>query len=180
MPTTTTVRAVGPPGGPCVRDRIAHVRTRSRGTFRVVVIALDEQLCFPLYATSRAFTRAYAEVLAPFGLTYVQYLALLVLWEEGEVGVGRVGERLELDSGTLTPLPRRLQRDGWVTRTRDPEDERRVLVALTDEGAALEARVQDVPGRIRAASGLDDGEVDELKALLEQTLAALRDRTEEG
>jgi DNA-binding MarR family transcriptional regulator len=98
---------------------------------------LDEQLCFALHAASRAFTQRYRALLEPLGLTYTQYIVMLVLWEGDGLMVGDLGERLRLDSGTLTPLLKRLERDGLVERARDKQDERRVLVFLTDEGRAL-------------------------------------------
>src|SRR3954468_2994928 len=95
-------------------------------------LQLDRQLCFALYSTSLAMTKLYKPLLAPLGLTYPQYLAMLVLWEEGDVAVHELGERLFLDSGTLTPLLKRLQAAGYVERSRDAADERRVRIALTD------------------------------------------------
>lgn len=99
---------------------------------------LDHQLCFALYAANNAMGRVYARLLTPHDLTYPQYLALMVLWEQRESTVGALGERLFLDSGTLTPLLKKLEKKGLVTRRRDPADERRVVVALTDAGSALE------------------------------------------
>ncbi|MDN4172272.1 MarR family transcriptional regulator [Nocardioides sp. SOB77] len=118
-------------------------------------LALDEQLCFPLYAATRAVTQRYAELLGDVGLTYPQYLALLALWEaDAPVTVGGLGRRLRLDSGTLTPLLKRLESQGHVSRRRDPEDERRVLVEPTEQGWALRERVADVPGRLLDGMGL--------------------------
>ncbi len=98
---------------------------------------LDDQLCFALYAASRAVTQAYAPLLAPLGITYPQYLVLLVLWEEEAASVKRLGLRLQLDSGTLTPVLKRMEAQGLVVRRRDPEDERVVLVSLTAAGKGL-------------------------------------------
>lgn len=98
---------------------------------------LNNQLCFALYTASRAVTRAYRPLLDDLGLTYPQYLVMLVLWEQDGVTVKHIGERLLLDSGTLTPLLKRLEADGIVSRRRDPEDERRRLIALTEKGDAL-------------------------------------------
>nr|WP_043487088.1 MarR family transcriptional regulator [Holophaga foetida] len=100
---------------------------------------LDEQLCFALYAASRAMTQAYQPFLAPLRLTYPQYVVMLVLWEGDGLTVSEIGERLRLDSGTLTPLLKRLEGLGYVTRRRSLEDERRVLVSLTEGGLALRA-----------------------------------------
>lgn len=114
---------------------------------------LDEQLCFQLYTASRLVIRAYRPVLAELGLTYSQYLVLLVLWEaddrgEDPLSVKALGDRLLLDSGTLTPLLKRLQTQGLVTRTRDPADERSVRIDLTPEGRSLSDRAHEVPEQL--------------------------------
>ncbi|ROP75557.1 DNA-binding MarR family transcriptional regulator [Frigoribacterium sp. PhB107] len=116
---------------------------------------LDEQICFALYAASRALTTRYRELLEPLGITYPQYLVMLVLWEQGPTGVSGLGERLHLDSGTLSPLLRRLEGQGLVTRTRVPDDERSVRVELTADGEALRASAAGIPASICAATGLD-------------------------
>jgi MarR family transcriptional regulator, organic hydroperoxide resistance regulator len=120
-------------------------------------LELDRQLCFALYTASRAVVRAYAPLLDDAGLTYPQYVTLLVLWEDPDRprSIGGLGERLHLDSGTLTPLLKRLAAMGYVTRSRDAEDERRVLVTLTDEGLALRDRVAAVPESLLACLGMD-------------------------
>ncbi|ARC56075.1 Organic hydroperoxide resistance transcriptional regulator [Frondihabitans sp. 762G35] len=127
--------------------------------------SLDEQICFALYSASRALTARYRDLLAPLGLTYPQYLVLLILWNEGESSVGHLGERLHLDSGTLSPLLRRLEQAGHVVRSRSTADERTVLVALTPQGSALRAEAAGIPERICAATGLD---LQGLSALREQ------------
>lgn len=111
-------------------------------------LRLDQQLCFPLYAASNLMTRLYRPLLDELGLTYPQYLAMLVLWEASPSTVSALGERLLLDSGTLTPLLKRLESAGLVCRTRDAADERRVLVSLTAEGLALRSRAEGVPHRL--------------------------------
>lgn len=118
-------------------------------------LALDHQLCFALYAASLAMTKAYKPLLAPLGLTYPQYLVLLVLWEHDGVAVSRLGERLTLDSGTLTPLLKRLEAQGLLQRRRDPADERRVLLHLTATGRALRSQAQAVPQAIACATACD-------------------------
>ena len=132
-------------------------------------LALDGQLCFALYAASLAMTKLYKPLLQPLGLTYPQYLVMLVLWEQDGVTVSAVGDRLALDSGTLTPLLKRLQAAGLVHRLRDSADERRVLLQLTPEGRALKARAQAVPQAIAAASGCTLADIrsltDQLRAL---------------
>lgn len=112
-------------------------------------LQLSNQLCFALYSASRATTRAYGPILAELGLTYPQYLTMLVLWEAPEpLGVGAIGQLLSLDSGTLTPLLKRLQQLDLVNRTRDAEDERRVVVSLTVRGKQLKKNAADIPARI--------------------------------
>jgi DNA-binding MarR family transcriptional regulator len=116
---------------------------------------LDEQLCFALYAASRAFTRAYAPLLGPLGVTYPQYLVLLVLWDGDDVSVSELGSQLGLDSGTLTPLLKRMEESGLVTRARNREDERVVLVSLTKAGRALEARAKKIPFELACRAGFE-------------------------
>jgi DNA-binding MarR family transcriptional regulator len=132
---------------------------------------IDEQLGFLLYVASRAMTQAYAPLLDPLGITYPQYLVLLVLWERGDLSCRSIGQRLQLDSGTLTPLLKRLAAQGLVTRRRDPSDERVVRISLTPAGEALRARVKDIPERIACRTRLDDGTA----ALLRRDLAQLRE-----
>ena len=118
-------------------------------------LALDHQLCFALYAASLAMTKAYKPLLAPLGLTYPQYLAMLVLWQGDGITVSQLGERLTLDSGTLTPLLKRLAMLGLLQRQRDPQDERRVLLHLTARGLALKAQARAVPQAIACATACD-------------------------
>ncbi len=135
---------------------------------------LDLQLCFPLYATTRAVTRRYAELLADAHLTYPQYLSLMALWgAEDPLSVGDLGERLRLDSGTLTPLLKRLETAGLVVRRRDDADERRVLVSLTDEGWALRKRLSHVPQELLASLDLSARETQQLRRLLGKVLTSL-------
>jgi DNA-binding MarR family transcriptional regulator len=124
---------------------------------------LDEQICFALYSASRALTTRYRELLAPLGLTYPQYLVLLVLWETDDISVSRLGERLDLDSGTLSPLLRRLESMGLITRTRSPLDERVVHVALTPSGSRLRKEAASIPKGVCAATGLDPEAVRDLQ-----------------
>lgn len=134
-------------------------------------LPLDNQLCFAVYSTAHAFNRLYKPILDDLGLTYPQYLVMLVLWEGDGVTVKDIGERLHLDSGTLTPLLKRLEAAGLIGRSRDPADERQVRIALTAAGTALRQRATAVPPQILAATGCS---VDELVAL-KRTLLALRD-----
>ena len=127
---------------------------------------LDRQICFPLYAATRAVTRRYAEVLADVGLTYPQYLVMLALWTDGPLSVGELGRRLRLDSGTLTPLLKRLEASGRVQRRRDPDDERRVVVTPTAEGEGLRKDVAGVPREVARSIGFDATQFAQLQRLL--------------
>jgi DNA-binding MarR family transcriptional regulator len=138
-------------------------------------LELDGQVCFALYAASRAVTDVYRPLLAELGLTYPQYLALLVLWEQSPVPVKRIGEALQLDYGTVSPLLKRLEQQELVTRQRSAGDERSVTVALTVKGEALRTRAQAIPPQIQCAVGLDDQAarelIDTLRALTDSTRA---------
>jgi len=137
-------------------------------------LALDVQLCFPLYAATRAVTRAYTDLLDEAGLTYPQYLAMLALWEATEpLTVGELGKRLRLDSGTLTPLLKRLEAAGHVVRRRGTDDERRVHVEVTPQGLALRDQVADVPIRLAEETGLSARDGKELRRLLRSLLENL-------
>lgn len=142
-------------------------------------LRLDDQLCFSLYAASRALTAAYGPLLAPLGLTYPQYLVMLVLWEDDGVPVKRIGERLALDSGTLTPLLKRLESQGLVTRRRSAEDERVVEIHLTTEGKRLKQRARAVPEKLVCRLGLPLGDVGRLGAELRAIAAAARKASSE-
>ncbi len=127
---------------------------------------LDHQLCFALYSGSLQMTKLYKPVLAPLGLTYPQYLVLLVLWEGDAIGVGELGARLYLDSGTLTPLLKRMEAAGLLVRSRAADDERRVSVALTPAGRALRRKAAHVPRDVACATGFKLTELTALTAQL--------------
>ncbi|WP_244930683.1 MarR family transcriptional regulator [Nocardioides sp. W7] len=152
-------------------------------TARPPQLSLDDMVCFPLYAATRSVTRTYAGLLASVGLTYPQYLTMLALWEtESPRSVRELGDRLMLDSGTLTPLLKRLEAAGFVERRRDALDERRVLVSVTEQGERLRDDVAEVPGRLFAAMGMEIGELVELRTRLGElidNLEGLRIRTDE-
>lgn len=116
------------------------------------MLRLDNQLCFALYSASLAMTRLYQPLLGALGMTYPQYLAMLVLWEQDGLSVSELGERLLLDSGTLTPLLKRMESSGLVTRQRDARDERRVHITLTPAGRALKKQAANIPGCILRAT----------------------------
>lgn len=136
------------------------------------MLLLDNQLCFALYSTSLAMTKLYKPLLDELGLTYPQYLAMLVLWEKDGLMVSELGERLYLDSGTLTPLLKRLEASGLISRIRAMEDERRVHITLTAAGRKLKSRAAKIPGCILEASQCS---IPELTALTQQ-MRALRQR----
>ncbi len=141
-------------------------------------LALSDQLCFPLYAAARAMQQRYRPLLDQLGLTYPQYLVMLVLWEGDGLSVSDIGDRLFLDSGTLTPLLKRLDAAGLVTRARTQQDGRIVTIHLTDAGRALRDRAEAVPGQLLAclAPGADAADLDprQVKHMLDTLLHALR------
>ncbi|MDX1888405.1 MarR family transcriptional regulator [Mycolicibacterium sp. 050158] len=134
---------------------------------------LDQHLCFALYSASRAMTAAYRPILAEMNLTYPQYLVLLALWEDERLTVGRLGERLALDSGTLSPLLKRLEANGLVRRERSHVDERLVDVTLTDAGRQLQSRAQCIPERLFPAAGMTEHDAAELRDAVRQLTDAL-------
>ena len=139
-------------------------------------LTLESQLCFALYSTSLALTKQYKPLLQPLGLTYPQYLVLLVLWEQDALGVNELGQRLFLDSGTLTPLLKRMETAGLLTRTRALDDERRVIVNLAPAGKALRLRALPVARRIAQSTGCDTEELMDLT----RRMQALRSHLHEG
>ncbi|PJZ70981.1 MarR family transcriptional regulator [Leptospira perolatii] len=140
------------------------------------VLRLDKQICFPLYASSRVVTSLYRPLLEELGLTYPQYLVLLVLWEQDSIPLKDIGERLILDSGTLTPLLKKMELEGLLTRSRSTFDERSLVVKLTDKGKELEKRASCVPERLLQESGLTEERIIRLKKGLDELLELLRSR----
>lgn len=137
-------------------------------------LALDRQLCFALYSASAVMTRLYRPLLEPLGLTYPQYLAMLALWERSPLMVGEIGAALGLDSATLTPLLKRLEAAGYVSRRRDPQDERRVLVAPTQSGSALRQRAAEVREALLCQLPLPVSELGRLHETLDRLNEALK------
>jgi DNA-binding MarR family transcriptional regulator len=131
-------------------------------------LLLDNQLCFALHSTSLLMTKVYKPLLKALGLTYPQYLAMMVLWEEDGLTVGEISNRLLTDPGSLTPLLKRLEAEGLLSRTRSREDERVVVVELTEAGRALRDKAMDIPQCILGASGLD---IEQLRKLQGDLLA---------
>ena len=138
-------------------------------------LQLDSQLCFPLYACARKVIGAYTPLLKPLGLTYTQYIVMLELWEKEKVKVGELGHRLYLDCGTLTPMLKKMEESGWLTRCRCKVDERVVYVALTDKGRALREQVKDIPGQVGSCITLPQEEAFELYRLLYKLLDLMED-----
>ena len=134
------------------------------------VLKLENQLCFPLYACARETIRQYKPFLDAIDLTYTQYIAMMVLWEEKCVTVKGLGERLYLDSGTLTPLLKKLEQKGLVTRARDAGDERSLKVSLTEAGAALREKALPIPGQMARCSRLAPEEAAALYRILNKML----------
>lgn len=132
------------------------------------LLLLDKQLCFALYASSLAMTKLYKPLLAPLGLTYPQYLVMLVLWEQDGQSVNELGQALHLDSGTLTPLLKRMAQADWLIRQRDPADERRVRVLLTPAGLALKEQAHGIPLTLSCQLGLNEPEVRALRETLQR------------
>ncbi|WP_077037736.1 MarR family winged helix-turn-helix transcriptional regulator [Pelomonas sp. KK5] len=137
-------------------------------------LRLDVQLCFALYSTSLAMTKLYKPLLEPLGLTYPQYLAMLVLWEQDGVSVSSLGQRLSLDSGTLTPLLKRMETAGLIARKRSADDERRVDIHLTPAGRTLKKKAAGIPPAIACASACPVDEMLSLTRRLQQLRSQLQ------
>ncbi len=133
---------------------------------------LKNQLCFPLYAAARAVTSFYTPYLKPLGLTYTQYIVMLVLWEEDGITVGEICKRLLLDSGTLSPLLKKLKTLGYIEKKHSEDDERAVLIYLTDEGRALQEMAKDIPVQIGQCVKLEPDMAQQLYVLLYKLLDA--------
>ena len=133
-------------------------------------LKLENQLCFPLYACSRGIVKKYKPFLDELDLTYTQYITMMVLWEKRQMNVKELGECLFLDSGTLTPLLKKLEQKGWVTRHRASEDERVLIVTLTEEGDALKKKAVSIPEKMSACVKLDPEEAGQLYRLLYKLL----------
>ncbi|WEX78314.1 MarR family transcriptional regulator [Sinorhizobium numidicum] len=144
------------------------------------VLTLGKQLCFAVYSAAHAFNRAYKPLLDRFGLTYPQYLVLLALWQQDSMTVKRIGEELGLDSGTLSPLLKRLEAAGYVTRLRDPADERQVIVSLTENGRDLKDEAFGILIEIGKATGCSLEEVGELREALHRLTQRLANDQHEG
>lgn len=141
---------------------------KTKTTDTNAALLLDNQLCFVLYSANLALNKLYRQLLAPLNLTYPQYLVMLILWERDDITVSEIGERLFLDSATLTPLLKRLESAGLIVRQRSRQDERQVAVTLSDEGRALQQQAQDIPQAVGCAAQCDTETLLALKQQLEQ------------
>ena len=138
-------------------------------------LKLDNQLCFPLYACSKEIVRMYKPFLDDIDLTYTQYITMMVMWETEQINVKNLGERLYLDSGTLTPLLKKLEAKGYIARSRSKTDERNLIVTLTDEGRLLKQKAVCIPEKMAGCVHLTKEEAFELYRLLHKVLAAAKD-----
>ena len=136
-------------------------------------LKLENQLCFPLYACARKVTNLYTPYLKDLGLTYTQYLVFLVLWDEGTMSVGDLCKKLYLDNGTITPLLKKMEKAGYVTRTRKQDDERVVMVSVTDAGLALREKALTIPDQVGSCLSLAQEEASSLYETLYRLLAQL-------
>jgi Transcriptional regulators len=139
---------------------------------------LINQLCFPLYAAARHVTGLYTPVLKPLGLTYTQYIVFLVLWEKDGLTVGEIGEKLLLDNGTLSPLLKKMEKAGYVKRQRSREDERVVVITLTEEGRVLQEKAKDVPAKVAGCIDLPPEKAQILYGLLYELLDNQKNKEE--
>ena len=133
-------------------------------------LELVRQLCFPLYAASREVVRKYKPFLDELGLTYTQYIVMLVLWEEGKISMQELGNRLYLDSGTLTPLLVKLEEKGLVEKARNEKDVREIIVSVTDKGVGLKVQAREIPGKIGKCLNISAIEAVQLKKILNKIL----------
>ncbi len=139
------------------------------------LLKLDNQLCFSLYVCSREIIRAYKPILSPLGLTYTGYVVMMALWENDHIGVKELGDRIFLDSGTLTPLLKKMEKDGFVKRERSAEDERSVIISLTEKGHAVKEQCRSNPDNIICAAKLQEIDGDALMANLRKMISNFRE-----
>lgn len=137
-------------------------------------LKLENQLCFPLYACAKEVVRVYTPLLEPLGLTYTQYIAMMVMWEHRTISVRDMGRLLLLDSGTLTPMLKKMERSGWLKRERSCNDERMVILTLTEEGAQLKERAAEIPLKMAGCVKLETNETRQLYNLLYKLLETLK------
>ncbi|MBR2451977.1 MAG: MarR family transcriptional regulator [Rikenellaceae bacterium] len=133
-------------------------------------LKLENQLCFPMYACAKEIVRRYTPLLEPFGLTYTQYIAMMVLWEHKTITVKNLGKALFLDSGTLTPMLKKMEQCGWLCRARSKEDERMVIISITRKGEELHDKVAEVPIKMASCVKLENEDAMQLYALLNKMM----------
>lgn len=133
-------------------------------------LKLGSQLCFPLYAASRKIINAYTPILKPLGITYTQFIVFMVLWENDNLAVGEIGARLHLDNGTLTPLLKKMEKEGYISRKRSPQDERTVIISLTKDGLKMKDKARDIPKKIKSCVNLSSEDASELYRILYQLI----------
>ncbi|MCR5825438.1 MAG: MarR family transcriptional regulator [Oscillospiraceae bacterium] len=147
---------------------------------RYAGVCLDNQICFPLYACAKEVVRRYREPLEALGLTYTQYIVMMVLWESGAMTEGELGRRVHLDSGTLTPLLKRLEKQGLINRVRPKSNERKLVLSLTEKGACLREEALQVPAVMQGCLNLPPEELQQLKRLLDKAMANMAQTRKEG
>ena len=133
-------------------------------------LKLENQLCFPLYACAKEIVRRYTPLLEPLGLTYTQYIAMMVMWEHKSISVRDMGKLLFLDSGTLTPMLKKMEKAGWITRKRSEEDERMVMISITAEGEKLHDRAEAIPSKMAGCVALEGDEALQIYTLLHKLM----------
>ena len=133
-------------------------------------LKLENQLCFPLYACAKEIVRRYTPLLEPLGLTYTQYIAMMVMWEHKSISVRDMGKLLFLDSGTLTPMLKKMEKAGWITRRRSKEDERMVMISITAEGEKLHDRAEAIPSKMAGCVALEGDEALQIYTLLHKLM----------
>ena len=137
-------------------------------------LKLENQLCFPLYVCAKEVVRHYRPLLEPLGLTYTQYIAMMAFWEHKTLTVGRLGELLHLDSGTLTPVLKKMEKSGWIRRERSRTDERQTIVTITPDGEALRERAAEVPQQMMQCASLESDDALQLYTLLYKLIKTLQ------
>lgn len=133
-------------------------------------LKLENQLCFPLYACAKEIVRRYTPLLEPLGLTYTQYIAMMVMWEHKSISIRDMGKLLFLDSGTLTPMLKKMEKAGWITRRRSKEDERVVMVSITAEGEELHGKAEAIPSKMAGCVTLENDEAFQMYTLLHKLM----------
>ena len=139
------------------------------------IMKLDNQLCFPLYAAARNVTNLYTPYLKPLGLTYTQYITFLVLWEEDGISVSEIGSRLMLDNGTLSPMLKKMEQSGYIERKRSRDDDRVVIISLTEKGRDLQEKAKEIPEKVGSCINLPIEKAKELHDLLHELLENQKD-----